>query len=194
MKKLIEKFVQSGTGQLNVLLIMSESNSAPSKNFTVEPHDSRNPNILYRLYKGEEEIKEIFELIDNELSEPYGLFTYRYFTAVCPQHCLVAVDTERDNKIIGAIVGRETAKGDTVKGYIAMLVVLNDYRKKGIGKQLAVQVINIMKQTCNQIVLETEVTNTGALYLYESLGFVRTKRLYRYYLNGNEAYRLKIWF
>lgn len=113
---------------------------------------------------------------------------------VCPQHCIVAVDTEKDNKIIGAIIGRETKKEDTVKGYIAMLVVLQEYRKRGIGKQLAIQVINIMKQTCDLVVLETEVTNSGALYLYESLGFVRTKRLYRYYLNGNEAYRLKIWF
>ena len=174
---------------------MSEENLSTLKGFTIESHDSRNPNILYRFYKGEEEVKEIFDLIDNELSEPYGLFTYRYFMAVCPQHTLVAVDTSRDNKIVGAIIGRETKKEDnTVKGYIAMLVVLDEYRKRGIGKQLAVQVINVMKQTCNQVVLETEVTNTGALYLYESLGFVRTKRLFRYYLNGNEAFRLKIWF
>lgn len=180
---------------------MSQAESTPNsastsepKTFSVEPHDSRNPTILYRLFKGEEEIQEIFKLIDDELSEPYGLFTYRYFMDVCPQHCIVAVDTEKDNKIIGAIIGRETKKEDTVKGYIAMLVVLQEYRKRGIGKQLAIQVINIMKQTCDLVVLETEVTNSGALYLYESLGFVRTKRLYRYYLNGNEAYRLKIWF
>lgn len=35
-----------------------------------------------------------------------------------------------------------------------------------------------------QIVLETEVDNAGALSLYESLGFIREKRLYRFYLNG----------
>ena len=43
-------------------------------------------------------------------------------------------------------------------------------------------------------VLETEVTNLGALRLYEGLGFVRDKRLHRYYLNGNDAFRLKVWF
>lgn len=160
----------------------------------VESHDSRNPTLLYRFYKGEEEILEIFKLVDAHLSEPYGVFTYRYFMDVCPQHCIVAVDTEKDNKIIGAIIGRETVKGEIVKGYIAMLVVLPEYRKRGIGKHLAIQVINNMKLTCNCAVLETEVDNYGALYLYESLGFVRTKRLFRYYLNGNEAYRLKIWF
>ena len=44
-----------------------------------------------------------------------------------------------------------------------------------------------------KVVLETEVTNKGALRLYENLGFVRDKRLFRYYLNGVEAFRLKLW-
>jgi len=73
--------------------------------------------IVYRQYKGEEEIQEIFKLIDQELSEPYGIFTYRYFMDVCPQHTLVALD---QGKIIGAIIGRETNKNDRIKGYIAM--------------------------------------------------------------------------
>ena len=47
---------------------------------------------------------------------------------------------------------------------------------------------------CDEAVLETEVTNLGALRLYEGLGFVRDKRLHRYYLNGNDAFRLKVWF
>lgn len=44
-----------------------------------------------------------------------------------------------------------------------------------------------------QVVLETEVTNKPALKLYEKLGFVRDKRLFRYYLNGVDALRLKLW-
>jgi peptide alpha-N-acetyltransferase len=42
----------------------------------------------------------------------------------------------------------------------------------------------------DEIVLETEVTNTASLKLYERLGFLRSKRLHRYYLNGNAAFRL----
>ena len=38
--------------------------------------------------------------------------------------------------------------------------------------------------------LETEYDNYPALSLYESLGFIREKRLYRFYLNGKDAFRL----
>lgn len=48
------------------------------------------------------------------------------------------------------------------------------------------------KQNCEEVVLETEITNTGALRLYHNLGFVKDKRLYRYYMNGVDAFRLKL--
>jgi len=41
-----------------------------------------------------------------------------------------------------------------------------------------------------EIVLETEFDNHAALSLYESLGFIREKRLHRFYLNGKDAFRL----
>lgn len=44
--------------------------------------------------------------------------------------------------------------------------------------------------TILQVVLETEFDNAAALSLYESLGFIREKRLFRFYLNGKDAFRL----
>ena len=45
---------------------------------------------------------------------------------------------------------------------------------------------------CEEVALEAEVTNSGALRLYAKLGFIRDKRLARYYLSGSDAYRLKL--
>ena len=56
--------------------------------------------------------------------------------------------------------------------------------------QLAVQAMQ--KEQADEVVLETEETNQGALALYQNLGFVRDKRLSRYYLNGVDAFRLKL--
>lgn len=41
-----------------------------------------------------------------------------------------------------------------------------------------------------QIVLETEYDNLAALRLYDTFGFIREKRLFRFYLNGKDAFRL----
>ena len=43
-----------------------------------------------------------------------------------------------------------------------------------------------------QVILETEFDNAAALALYESLGFIREKRLFRFYLNGKDAFRLSL--
>jgi hypothetical protein len=44
-----------------------------------------------------------------------------------------------------------------------------------------------------QVVLETEVSNARSLSLYGRLGFIRESRLFRYYLNGSDAFRLKLY-
>lgn len=41
--------------------------------------------------------------------------------------------------------------------------------------------------------METEIDNLPSLKIYEKLGFIRTKRLHRYYLNGNTAFRLVLY-
>ena len=60
-------------------------------------------------------------------------------------------------------------------------------------------VLKMIEMEADEIVLETEVTNPAALALYESntlmtlgCGFLREKKLIAYYLNGNDAYRLKL--
>lgn len=52
----------------------------------------------------------------------------------------------------------------------------------------------MLADKADEVVLETEMSNLPALRLYENLGFVRDKRLFRYYLNGVDALRLKLWF
>jgi peptide alpha-N-acetyltransferase len=72
-----------------------------------------------------------------------------------------------------------------------MLAVSSPYRGRGIASKLVSMAIDAMRaRDADEVVLETEVTNTASLKLYERLGFLRSKRLHRYYLNGNAAFRL----
>ncbi|KAJ1910374.1 N-alpha-acetyltransferase 30, partial [Tieghemiomyces parasiticus] len=79
-----------------------------------------------------------------------------------------------------------------LRGYIAMLAVDHRCRKLGIGTKLVtLSIDSLRKEKANEVVLETEVTNHGAIALYQRLGFIKEKRLHRYYLNGVDAFRLK---
>ena len=80
------------------------------------------------------------------------------------------------------------------QGYVAMLAVLPKYRGNGIGRILVSKSVEAMEErNVDEVVLETEITNKAALALYQSLGFVREKRLISYYLNGNDAFKLVLY-
>ncbi|KAF6261095.1 acyl-CoA N-acyltransferase [Scenedesmus sp. NREL 46B-D3] len=147
-------------------------------------------SITFRQYKDECDLPIVMDLIDRSLSEPYSVFTYRYFLHQWPHLCYLAFD---GSKAIGVIVAKMDDHRGHLRGYIAMLVVDSTYRGKGLGRALAKMAISEMvRGECEEVVLEAEVSNTGALTLYRSLGFIRDKQLHRYYLNNQDAYRLKL--
>lgn len=148
--------------------------------------------ISYTVYESEKQMPDIMRLITKDLSEPYSIYTYRYFIHNWPKLCFLAMDKE---KCVGAIVCKlDMHKKMVRRGYIAMLAVDADYRRKQIGSRLVMKAIKgMIADDCDEVVLETEITNKAALRLYENLGFVRDKRLFRYYLNGVDALRLKLW-
>jgi peptide alpha-N-acetyltransferase len=97
--------------------------------------------------------------------------------------------------LVGVVINKlephQSHSPSTLRGYIAMLAVSSAYRNHGIATTLVRKAIDVMiERNADEVVLETEVTNTAAMKLYERLGFLRSKKLHRYYLNGNTAYRL----
>ena len=162
-------------------------------------------------YVNEEQLEDVMHLVQQDLSEPYSVFTYRYFLHRWPQLCILAVPSDsNDKRPIGCVVCKIDVKRDdgidnaagsadvnskTYTGYIGMLAVETKYRRSGIGTALALRAIQRMKEMgCESIQLETEVTNKGAMRLYEDrLGFIREELLVKYYLNWNNAYRLRLW-
>ncbi|KAK7336167.1 hypothetical protein VNO77_16700 [Canavalia gladiata] len=148
--------------------------------------------IEYVSYGGEHHLPLIMNLVDQELSEPYSIFTYRYFVYLWPQLSFLAF---HKGKCVGTVVCKMGEHRNTFRGYIAMLVVIKPYRGRGIATELVSRSIMVMMESgCEEVTLEAEVTNKGALALYGRLGFIRAKRLFHYYLNGVDAFRLKLLF
>ena len=151
--------------------------------------------IVFEPYNTDESrLLEIKELVEGFLSEPYSIFCYRYFCHSFPEHCFLAVDDALDYKLVGVVIGRRTDHRGTPRGYLGMLAVREEYRGRGIGSVLIDKMIESMRGLVDEIVLETEVDNKAALRLYSKHGFIRDKVLTRYYMNGSDAFRLKLFF
>lgn len=100
-----------------------------------------------------------------------------------------------DDSLMGVIICKleqhTSHSPSTYRGYIAMLAVSSAWRGRGIATALVRRAVDAMAaRRADEVVLETEETNLPAMRLYERLGFLRSKKLHRYYLNGNSAYRL----
>lgn len=147
--------------------------------------------VRIETYKSEYQLPMIQSLIENDLSEPYSIFTYRYFLNQWPHLCLLA---KYGDDCIGTVICKmEKGPRGYLRGYIAMLAVRKERRKAGLGSKLVAKALDKMVEGgCAEVTLEAEVTNHAALRLYENLGFIRDRRLEKYYLNGNDAFRLAL--
>ncbi|KAL5582503.1 hypothetical protein UlMin_014945 [Ulmus minor] len=72
-------------------------------------------------------------LVDQELSEPYSIFTYRYFAF-------------HQGRCVGTVVCKMSEHRNSFRGYIAMLVVIKPYRGKGIATELVTRAIQLMME------------------------------------------------
>ncbi len=214
-----------------VLTILKSSVMTPEQSEvkfkSVSTPVQRQDGIVLRSYASLEDLKPIIDMMERDLSgfgckkrffffflndssEPYSIFTYRYFVQDWPDLTWLAIDK---GKIIGSVVCEVKMRKKMLRGYIAMLSVEPEYRRRGIAQDLVMQALLVMKEAgCYMATLETEVINVKATSLYTKLGFQKdkvkkkanlfflkknfnkTQLLLRYYLNGGDAWRLKLMF
>lgn len=87
--------------------------------------------IEFVTYESEHQLPLLQRLIDADLSEPYSVFTYRYFLNTWPHMCILAMCGK---VCVGTIVGKcDPSKKGVRRGYIAMLDVDKQYRNRGLG-------------------------------------------------------------
>nr|KJB11769.1 hypothetical protein B456_001G276200 [Gossypium raimondii] len=105
--------------------------------------------IEYVSYGGEHHLPLIMNLVDQELSEPYSIFTYRYFVYLWPQLSFLAF---HKGKCVGTVVCKMGEHRNTFRGYIAMLVVIKPYRGRGIATELVTRSIRMMMESgCEEV-------------------------------------------
>ena len=102
--------------------------------------------VQYALEKEPEYLPQIRELISKDLSEPYSIYVYRYFLYQWAELCFMAIDTTDENKLAGVVICKlEPHRGGPMRGYIAMLATVEQYRGRGIATKLVCMAIDAMK-------------------------------------------------
>ncbi len=106
-----------------------ESQIERTSPFTL-PHTSC--DVTYVPYESELQMPDIVKIMKASLSEPYSIYTYRYFIHNWPGLCVLA---HCEGVCVGAVVCKlERHHYDVRRGYIAMLAVDQNYRKRKIGE------------------------------------------------------------
>ncbi|KNZ53795.1 ribosomal-protein-alanine N-acetyltransferase [Puccinia sorghi] len=158
--------------------------------------------VAFRPYDADsEDLNQIINLVESELSEPYIivelslLFNQRIYKDSAHfffEEAVGAHHADPPPRAIGAIVCKQDVhRGKLNRGYIAMLTIKKEARMKGIARRLVQMAMQRMiADGAQEIVLETEFDNRAALAFYQKLGFIREKRLYAFYLNHKDAFRL----
>ena len=141
----------------------------------------------------------IMEINLKTLPEHYSDYFYESLLVELPEAFLVA---EIGGKHVGYIMckseyGFSNFKklGFVKKGHVVSIAVLNEFRRKGIGKGIVEEAINGVKvKKCDELYLEVRYSNTDAVRLYESMGFIIKQKLKTYYRDGEDAYMMAIEF
>ena len=135
----------------------------------------------------------VMEINMKTLPEHYSDYFYESLLAELPEAFLVA---EIEGRTIGYIMckteyGFSNFKklGFVKKGHVVSVAVLDEHRKKGIGKALVEEAINgVQIKKCDELYLEVRCSNTEGVRLYEKLGFIIKQRLKTYYRDGEDAF------
>lgn len=139
----------------------------------------------------------VMEINLKTLPEHYSDYFYESLLAEIPEAFIVA---EIGGKHVGYIMckteyGFSNFKklGFVKKGHVVSVAVLNEYRKRGIGRVLVEESLKGVKsKKCDEFYLEVRCSNNDAVRLYEKLGFIIRQKLNTYYRDGEDAYLMAI--
>ena len=127
-------------------------------------------DVRYEAYQGEEQLPMIAGIVDKDLSEPYSIYTYRFFlhnwpsltflVRTFPSFLLFSLrfadpDPPQafvDDTFVGVVIGKLELRKGVRRGYIGMLAVDTSQRKRGIGSSLVRRCIEQMEaEGCEEV-------------------------------------------
>ncbi len=99
----------------------------------------------------------------------------------------------QDGRIVAAALVLHRKAGGTTTARLYSIAVDQDCRGKGLGRMLLDDCLQTLRRRqAAAVTLEVAVENAPAISLYESSGFVRTRRMGDYYAPGKDAWKMRL--
>ncbi len=141
-----------------------------------------------------EDLDSVVSINRKVLPENYPPFFFVDHYLTYPKAFIVA---EIDNEIVGYVMCRveygwsyfKTGK-PVRKGHVISIGVLPHARRIGIGYNMLLRAIRVLKYkySASEVYLEVRVSNEPAISLYKKLGFTIVNIIKKYYHDGEDAY------
>ncbi len=137
------------------------------------------------------DLDEILEINRKSFVLPYSSSVFKEFFR---EHRYAFLVAEYGGQVVGysmsRILRKLSLRGLTVRkiGHIMSIAVDPPFRRRGIGKQLLRETIQVLEENdAEEIRLEVRVTNHLAIKIYKSFGFQEERILPGYYSDGEDA-------
>jgi ribosomal-protein-alanine N-acetyltransferase len=128
----------------------------------------------------QEDLDQILEIEREAFPDPYDRFTFTQLLTMEPGGFLVA---EEGGRVLGYIVAASKA-GDAM---IYSIAVRAGTQRRGIGRLLMEAELDYLSKKVVRVYLQVSVNNMAAIALYKRFLFTETRRLRKYYSNGDDA-------
>jgi ribosomal-protein-alanine N-acetyltransferase len=126
--------------------------------------------------------------LDQECFPPGIAYSRADLRAFLSRKTAETIVAEREGRVVGFVLGwRPTRR----VGEVVTIDVTGSARGRGLGRRLMVELEGRFRTAGIRLVqLETAVTNTNAIALYERLGYRKRAHLAGYYGPGLDAWRM----
>jgi ribosomal protein S18 acetylase RimI-like enzyme len=84
---------------------IKDSNDRSNSSSNGDSSTDKSTIIQFIDYTDESQLEDVMKLVALDLSEPYSIFTYRYFLHRFPDLCILAIDVETE-EVCGCVVGK----------------------------------------------------------------------------------------
>ncbi|NWF87798.1 ribosomal protein S18-alanine N-acetyltransferase [Candidatus Bathyarchaeota archaeon] len=119
-------------------------------------------------------------------------FTKHQIAHLLTDYNSVSLIAKLNSEIIGFIIGMIYPEKNALAGHILTVDVLPAHRRKGIAKELLIEIERIFKEKgVKSSHLEVREDNVAAIRLYQKLGYQKVAKLKGYYGNAHGIYLKK---